>query len=348
MATQPNLPLIPVTKAANNTSKNATSPIEKETIKYNKLLQDIDTYESRIKEYEQEEDELRKLFDSILLPEYNKLTQAQVEVLRVAEYTFEHNELSRKEKIMFCDFVQEFIGESSRMNEELDALETKYIELSYSLLSKKDRKSISKLFEKEMGVDVPVEGDLDFEGMFSNIGKDINEQKHKQQKESIQQQKATADLTSITTTDLYKVLAKVLHPDLEKDETIRAKKVTLMQELSEAKNNKNIFAMLLIQQKAAPYLPISFGMQQYLQVDKLKALNNVLKERANELKRTIKAELEKKLYNMNSGYSKPTNAKDDLTKQAKYIKKETKKILGMKPLCGNINDLRILLYTYEM
>lgn len=53
-------------------------------------------------------------------------------------------------------------------------------------------------------------------------------------------------------TKLYRQLAKQLHPDKEIDETKKAQKIALMQQLSQAKKEKDVVALLLMAQQ---YLP---------------------------------------------------------------------------------------------
>jgi hypothetical protein len=48
---------------------------------------------------------------------------------------------------------------------------------------------------------------------------------------------------------MYKSLAKRIHPDLERNETVRLQKEQLMQELTAAKENEDLFALLTLRQK---------------------------------------------------------------------------------------------------
>ena len=74
-------------------------------------------------------------------------------------------------------------------------------------------------------------------------------------------------------TKLYRQLAKLLHPDRERDEDKKSEKNRLMQQLSQAKKDKDVIALLLMAQQ---YLP---DHEMVINEDMVERLKETLKEK---------------------------------------------------------------------
>lgn len=81
-------------------------------------------------------------------------------------------------------------------------------------------------------------------------------------------------------TKLYRQLAKQLHPDRETDEKKKIEKSALMQQLSQAKKDKDVVALLLMAQQ---YLP---DHEMIMDSDMIERLQATLKEKLRHLNLT--------------------------------------------------------------
>lgn len=79
---------------------------------------------------------------------------------------------------------------------------------------------------------------------------------------------------------IYRQLAKVLHPDLERDPERRQRKVALMQELTRAYHDNDLHSLLRLE---LAWLEREEGDVERLTDEKLAVYNQVLKEQADEL-----------------------------------------------------------------
>jgi hypothetical protein len=319
------LPLLQVNKKA---SKEAT-PIDKESRKFNKLLKELHEYEASLKDYEAAQEAERKLYQQKCLPELIKLANAKLLFLLKAERLFERNTFTKREQQHFCEFVQDFAQDVEMIHEDIAAMVLKYINLSMTLLSNKQRAKLkNQLFEDTDGLlDIDLE-DFDSEDFAQKNHERYSKKMHDRNKNVSLDEKYAADITNISLSDLYKTLAKELHPDLEKDNAVRDIKVKLMQELSEAKNNKDLFAMLRIQQKALPYLKKE-SAQHIFSLDRLKAFNKVLGEKLRTYKDQLGQKIFEKYYTDHNGFVQAKGAgsvEKIIEKQTKQIKMVTKAV----------------------
>jgi hypothetical protein len=334
------LPLLQVHKKATKED----SPIDKESRKFNKLLKELHDYEASLKDYEAAQEAERKLYQQKCLPELIKLANAKLLFLLKAERLFERNSFTKREQQHFCEFVQDFSRDVELINEDIAAMVLKYINLSMTLLSNKQRAKLKdQLFEDTDGLlDIDLE-DFDSEDFAQKNYERFSEKNHSNDKDAALEEKHAADITNISLNDLYKTLAKELHPDLEKNDAIREVKVKLMQELSEAKNNKDLLAMLRIRQKALPYLKKE-AAQHIFNLDRLKAFNKVLGEKLRVYRDQLKQRTFAKYYTDGNGYVQSKSATsveriiDQQTKQIKNVTKAVKKDLDFIYDADNLKE----------
>ncbi len=339
------LPLLQVRQK----STKADSPIDKESRKFNKLLKELHDYEASLKDYEQEQEAERKLYQEKCLPELLKLANAKLLFLLKAERLFERNNFTKREQQHFCEFVQDFARDVEQVNEEIAAMVLKYINLSMTLLSNRQRAKLKdQLFEDTEGLlDIDLE-DFDNADFAQKNYEKFSEKVHHQDKSAALDEKHTADVTNMSLNDLYKTLAKELHPDLEKNDGIRDIKVVLMQELSEAKNNKDLFAMLRIQQKALPYLKKE-AAQHIFNLDRLKAFNKVLSDKVRIYRDQLKQKIYSQYYTDSHGFvqSKGANSAERIIeKQTRQIKNVTKAVKKDIDFIGDADDLKTYMSYY--
>jgi hypothetical protein len=338
-----NLPLIVVHKKS---SKIPETPLEKESKKFNKLLKEINDYEASISKLENERKEESILFGKKCMPELVKLGEIKLQFLLLAEKIFENTFFKKKEQQEFCEFVHNFSADVINISDDVADFANKYFNLSITLLSKKQRaKMQNDIFE---GFDGEIDIDLDnFDA--ENFARDTHQKMKEHHKLQEAQEKTKEDITTLSIADLYKTLAKQLHPDLEKDEVIRVHKVKLMQELSEAKNNKDLFAMLRIQMNAAEYLKEDTS-QKIFSLDKLKAFNKVLSDKISMYKMQIGRNILNDYYKDKNGFmqsKQSNNFEKMLDKQVKQIKNFTNQVKQDIKSIKNAEDLEIYMMYYS-
>jgi exonuclease VII small subunit len=106
--------------------------------------------------------------------------------------------------------------------------------------------------------------------------------RRQQAKEAVEQ--AAVELRKKTLGSIYKQLAKVLHPDLELDPAERARKVTLMQELTVAYRAGDLHTLLRLE---IEWLHRTEHAGTRLTEEKLAVFNTVLREQVQDLEREI-------------------------------------------------------------
>jgi hypothetical protein len=102
--------------------------------------------------------------------------------------------------------------------------------------------------------------------------------------------KLADDMERKSIAELYKELAKLIHPDLEQNEAIRYRKEQLMKELTAAKEKEDIHAMLFIKQKADVINKTSSSEKSY-SLQLLKLYNNSMKKKLEALKRQLQQKI---------------------------------------------------------
>ncbi len=268
-------------------TKKEKSPFDKALDKYKKLIKLIEEYENQLKQVEIEKIEQDALFTNHIYPELNALAIAKYNFLIIVDKIFEKEKFTKSEQKIICDFVDSYAEDVSSNYEPLAELLNKYFEISISLMSKKEKAILKNIANKESEGAI----DLDFENGAKNIFEDMfdqfNEWKHKTIKEKRVIEKKEIDPQKLTVNELYKSLAKILHPDLEQDEIRRKAKVQLMQELGEAKVKNDIYTMLQIQQRASVFITEE-QQKSFFTFDKIVKFNKVLQERKDTLWENIR------------------------------------------------------------
>ena len=104
--------------------------------------------------------------------------------------------------------------------------------------------------------------------------------KTKKQNEKEQREKLVAEAKSKSIAGIYKQLARVFHPDLELDPTRKIEKESLMKQLTAAKDNNDLHALLRLE---VEWIQKEENNLDRLTEEKLEIYNEMLKEQAQEL-----------------------------------------------------------------
>jgi hypothetical protein len=275
------LPLILLPKKRASKSDSA---LEKEMRKYNRLLKELHEYEEAEKEQQKQEELYSRLCIEKILPVKQDLAEVQILFIKQIENIFYANKPTRALEKTFIEVLLTILQDAATVNIDAREISKTYLDKQISLLSKADKKQLAKAFERN-GYTGPKEGftNFDAEAFMNNQTENFDfENFAKNAHEKSAAEAAAKKDSPISVTELYKELIKLLHPDLEQNETVKIEKEQLMKELTLAKENNNLHDMLVIKQKAYEINKAEIKFDSY-SLDTLKAYNKILKQKIDQL-----------------------------------------------------------------
>ena len=267
------LPLIQLTQK--KASKNDT-PLEKEMRRFNKLVKELEEQEKENEGQKIEDEKYRQLFFSKVQPLLIELAHTQLMFIEKLEAVFYANKSSKNMERSFVAFAITILQDAAVY---LDAAQNKmdnYLNWQLTLFSKTEQTPALQQEEDE-------ETYLNEDDSYSR------EQPFSRPNDETKK-KLADDMEKKSIAELYKELAKLIHPDLEQDEAIRYRKEQLMKELTAAKEKEDIHAMLFIKQKADVINKTSSSEKTY-SLQLLKLYNNSMKKKLEALKRQLQQKI---------------------------------------------------------
>jgi hypothetical protein len=276
------LPLILLPKKR---ASKSDSPLEKEMRRYNKLLTELHEYEQAEKEQQKQEQLYNQLYIEKLLPVKQDVAEEQILFIKQIENIFYANKPTRALEKTFIEVVLTILQDAATVNIDAREISKKYLNKQIALLSKADKKQLAKAFERD-GYTAPKDDfkNFDAEAFMNNQTENFDfENFAKNAHEKSAAEAAAKKDSPISITELYKELIKLLHPDLEQNETLKIEKEQLIKELTLAKENNDLHDMLVIKQKAYEINKAEIKFDSY-SLDTLKAYNKILKQKIDHLK----------------------------------------------------------------
>ena len=267
------LPLIQLTQK--KASKNDT-PLEKEMRRFNKLVKELEEQEKENEGQKIEDEKYRQLFFSKVQPLLIELAHTQLMFIEKLEAVFYANKFSKNMERSFVAFAITILQDAAVY---LDAAQNKmdnYLNWQLTLFSKTEQTPALQQEEDE-------ETYLNEDDSYSR------EQPFSRPNDETKK-KLADDMEKKSIAELYKELAKLIHPDLEQDEAIRYRKEQLMKELTAAKEKEDIHAMLFIKQKADVINKTSSSEKSY-SLQLLKLYNNSMKKKLEALRRQLQQKI---------------------------------------------------------
>ncbi len=263
------LPLLQLTKK--KASKNDT-PLEKEMRRFNKLVKELEEQERENNLQKTEDEAYQQLFGKKVHPLLVELAQVQLRFIEKLESIFYAGKFSKSQERIYLAFAIPVLQDAGHyLHEAKDKLDN-YINWQETLSPVQD--------------DYPLAKENNEPGETSDDETEYDDYK----KYPKNNQAASPEIEKKSVSELYKELAKLIHPDLEQDETIRYQKEQLMKELTAAKDKEDVHAMLLIQQKAA-VLNNTEGSEKGYSLQLLKMYNNSMKKKLEALKRSLQQQV---------------------------------------------------------
>ena len=267
------LPLIQLTQK--KASKNDT-PLEKEMRRFNKLVKELEEQEKENEGQKIEDEKYRQLFFSKVQPLLIELAHTQLMFIEKLEAVVYANKFSKNMERSFVAFAITILQDAAVY---LDAAQNKmdnYLNWQLTLFSKTEQTPALQQEEDE-------ETYLNEDDSYSR------EQPFSRPNDETKK-KLADDMEKKSIAELYKELAKLIHPDLEQDEAIRYRKEQLMKELTAAKEKEDIHAMLFIKQKADVINKTSSSEKSY-SLQLLKLYNNSMKKKLEALRRQLQQKI---------------------------------------------------------
>jgi hypothetical protein len=263
------LPLIQLTQK--KASKNDT-PLEKEMRRFNKLIKELKEQEKENERQKMEDEKYQQLFFSKVQPFLIELAHTQLLFIEKLEAIFYANKFSKNMERSFVAFAIFILQDAAVHLEAAKDKMDNYLNWQLTLFPKTEK---APALQQEEDEETYLNEDDDYsrEQPFSRSN---NETK----------KKLAVDMEKKSISELYKELAKLIHPDLEQDEAIRYRKEELMKELTAAKDKADIHAMLFIKQKADVINKTSSSEKTY-SLQLLKLYNNSMKKKLEALKRIL-------------------------------------------------------------
>ena len=266
------LPLIQLTQK--KASKNDT-PLEKEMRRFNKLVKELEEQEKENEGQKREDEKYQQLFFSKVQPLLIELAHTQLLFIEKLEAIFYANKFSKNMERSFVAFAIPILQDAAVY---LDAAKNKmdnYLNWQLTLFSKTEQTPALQQEDEET---------------FLNEDDSYSREQPFSWPNDETKKKLADDMEKKSIAELYKELAKLIHPDLEQDEAIRYRKEQLMKELTAAKEKEDIHAMLFIKQKADVINKTSSSEKSY-SLQLLKLYNNSMKKKLEVLKRELQQKI---------------------------------------------------------
>jgi hypothetical protein len=158
---------------------------------------------------------------------------------------------------------------------------------------KESKEQLSDLMQEEFGMDIDMEDLKDdpesfmrFQQMLNEKMQEIetkkgNRKKSKKQIDAEAKRKAAEEVKNKSLRSIYVSLAKILHPDLEENEALRAEKEELMKTISSAYEAKDLPTLLMLEMQ---WVYKEAENIDQLSDDKLDVFIDMLKDQVKELK----------------------------------------------------------------
>lgn len=275
---------------------------------FNRQRRKIDQLQAQIESLKKKYEQALILYLSNLKPKEKKAGDLVTQfIIKSVDLTQDRKVLTKKERDSFQKLIEEDLDVVLSLlphSDIHDKLKDIYKEIHGKSMIEdfhEEMSRIKKMFKEEAGItDIDI-SNLDpndsLQEMLRKIaqsaGEAIREQeqqelpphtpKPKSKKELLREKNARdlEDLQNKGLSNIYKRLAKVLHPDLEQDLEKRAEKATLMKRLTTAYENQDLVSLLALEAECFE------TAYETLNEETFKIYNSLLKDQAQDLKNEL-------------------------------------------------------------
>lgn len=347
-----------------------------EQVAFNKLVKKIEKIRSQIEKSTADFDEKLAKYGQDIHPLEEELNANKKEVIRLLYPFFTKNKaIKGKFKQTLKRFLQSLFGpvisaEKDKPDADMQEMYQKVFGRSYEKAAAREFEEMKegwKSFFEGEGYDINLDeikegmSEAEIAGKFKEFsetieGRNANQTSQKsQQKKTARQldkemkEKQMEEARNKNVNSIYRQLAKVLHPDLEQDETLKLQKHVLMQRLTVAHKNNDLHALLILEME---WIQKEENNIEQLSREKLAIYNQVLKEQIKDLE-TQKYDLpmhpkyfplmrysdDFNLHRLNI-----TGIKSDLSSVIKMMKTSIQQLKGK----GALQEVRNIIHEFEL
>jgi hypothetical protein len=281
--------------------------LSKQQMTFNRLVKKIEGLRTNLKETATLLDAQLEYHSKHIYPVEAEVTRLQKDELKLL-FSFYKNkrQLSQNQRKSIREVLSDLLGDILSSDRELPDAETQEIfeaieGMGFDEAANQDFESMKEDMEmmfRSQGVDVDFgefHKDMTQEDMMRKIheikekaarehenknAKKAAGKKTKKQAEKIERERLIEESRNKNIGNIYRQLVKVLHPDLEKDESLRPVKEELMKQLSVAYKNNDLHSLLKLELE---WINMEENNTRKLTDEKLSIYNEVLKEQVQEL-----------------------------------------------------------------
>jgi hypothetical protein len=282
-------------------------PLNKQQQAFNRLVRKIEQLRTELQNASAAMDENLKYYGKHIHPLEQELTMMRKEVVKLLfNFYVKKGMLSNPQKKLLKRFLAMQLDEifsvcGNQSDEELEAIFKKINGVSLEDAAIQEFEIMKNEMEgmfQEMGFSIDLEDlnkDMDPEEMIAklkNLGEEFDKQRDDRSSQKSSRKKTAKQLEkeekhrqmeeakNRNIKNIYKQLAKALHPDLEQDEKIKMQKELLMKRLTVAYNNNDLHTILSLEME---WIHQEENNVAHLTNEKLSLYNQVLKEQVEEL-----------------------------------------------------------------
>jgi hypothetical protein len=237
---------------------------------FNKLVNSIEKEKKNIERETKKYDEILAEYNTKVLPQIPLLVEKQFEFAKkIDAYTFQYK-LSKsqikKVKTLICALMDEVFSNAEGTKEQIK-LYDKWSDTKYEEEKKESfeelKDDFKNIFEQATGETIDMsdfdespEGFAKFNQRLEEKMKERNEnfqksvpprKKSKKQLEKEKREQQIEEMKSKNLRSIYVGLAKLLHPDTEIDEILKAEKEELMKQVTDAYNKQDLITLLKLE-----------------------------------------------------------------------------------------------------
>jgi len=278
-------------------SRAALSPAQK---LFNKLIDRIGTQRQLLQQWRDLESRYRQRVAAELAPVQGRLREKRLAMVRLLDEAAGHKSLSKSQRAKVVDLLLDLASDLllEGHDEELVRVHDKYSELSFEESQQEDLDLAHAMAGSIFGVDLGDDhGARTPEELAQHIADKVNAARPAEPAPPLRARKKSAKAAarelqreqavqgaSRSLREVYRALASELHPDRETDAAERARKTSLMQQVNQAYEARDLLALLELQLSIEQIDP---GAMAGLAQDRLAHYNLVLQEQLQRLQEEL-------------------------------------------------------------
>lgn len=292
-------------------STRQKNTLSKQQQGFNKLIKKIENLRLELDQVNKSMNEKLGFYGKYIYPLEQQLTELNKEGTKLLYWFYENKKLLQKKerqslgKIISAQLNHIFKSQADEPEEELKKIFKAVEGISYEKAAEEDfnimRDEMESMFEEfgfEMNFD-DLHGNMTQEEILKKaleMGEQMKQQadeedkrqtnrkKTKKQKEKEERERQMEEARTKNIGSIYRQLAKVFHPDLERDEELKQEKEELMKQLTIAYEKNDLHTLLSLE---LAWIQKEENNPGQLTDDKLGIYNEVLKEQVYELEQDI-------------------------------------------------------------